>query len=66
MQGAPLRQEIMIMFRRSAALIIRDPILYIGRSVVFLVANTIFALVYLKARKFDQDQALNKMWISIW
>lgn len=41
-------------------------ILYLGRAVVFLIANTIFALVYLKARKFTQDQALNKMWINIW
>jgi ABC-2 type transporter len=41
-------------------------ILYLGRAVVFLVANTIFALVYLKARKYTQDQALNKMWINIW
>ena len=41
-------------------------ILYAGRAVVFLVANTIFSLVYLKARKFTQDQALNKMWINIW
>lgn len=41
-------------------------ILYAGRAVVFLVANTIFALVYLKARKYNQDQAFNKMWINIW
>jgi ABC-2 type transporter len=38
----------------------------LGRAVVFLVANTIFALVYLKARKFRQEQALNKLWINIW
>lgn len=66
LKRAPLRKEISIMFRRSIALIIRDPILYVGRSIVFLIANTIFALVYLKARKYDQTQALNKMWINIW
>jgi ABC-2 type transporter len=38
----------------------------LGRAVVFLVANTIFALVYLKARKYTQDQAFNKLWINIW
>jgi len=63
---APLRKEAAIMFRRSALLILRDPILYTGRCIVFLVANTIFSLVYLKARKYDQDQALNKMWINVW
>ena len=66
MKRAPFHREIAIMFRRSATLIIRDPILYIGRCIVFLVANTIFSLVYLKARKYDQEQALNKMWITIW
>lgn len=66
MKRAPLRVEMSIMFRRHFALIVRDPILYLGRCVVFLVANGIFGLVYLKARKFDQDQALNKMWIQVW
>jgi len=66
LKRASLSQEISIMFRRSAKLIVRDPILYLGRAVVFLVANTIFALVYLKARKYNQDQALNKMWITVW
>jgi hypothetical protein len=63
---APLMSEISIMFRRCLALIVRDPILYVGRAVVFLIANTFFALVYLKSRTFDQDQALNKLWITIW
>ena len=66
LERAPLRKEIPVMFRRHMALIIRDPILYIGRSVVFLIANTIFALVYLKARKYDQNQAISKMWVNIW
>jgi hypothetical protein len=66
MKRAPLRREIMIMFRRHSTLIIRDPILYIGRSLVFLIANLIFSLVYLQARDYTQDQALNKMWITVW
>ena len=41
-------------------------ILYLGRAVVFLVFNTVLALVYLKARKYEQEQALNKLWINIW
>lgn len=66
LKRAPMMKEISIMFRRCVTLIIRDPILYIGRAVVFLVANTFFALVYLKGRKYDQNQAPNKMWIIIW
>jgi hypothetical protein len=66
LKRAPLSKEISIMFRRCLALIIRDPILYVGRAVVFLIANTFFSLVYLKARTYEQDQALNKLWIVIW
>mmetsp|Transcript_13607 Transcript_13607/g.30908 ORF Transcript_13607/g.30908 Transcript_13607/m.30908 type:complete len:451 (+) Transcript_13607:52-1404(+) len=58
--------EIPILLRRHYTLIIRDPILYIGRSFVFLVTCAIFALVYLKARKNDQSQIANKLWISVW
>ncbi|KAL7574130.1 hypothetical protein ACA910_014815 [Epithemia clementina (nom. ined.)] len=58
--------EILILFRRHFTLIVRDPILYIGRCLVFFVSCLIFSLVYLKARKDDQDQVQNKFWIAIW
>lgn len=61
-----LPREIIIMFRRSIVLIIRDPVLYLGRCLVFLVANLVFAFVYWNARAYTQDQAFNKVWISIW
>ena len=62
----PLIREVIIMFRRHATLIIRDPILYLGRSLIFLVANLVFGFVYFNARTSSQDQAVNKMWIVIW
>lgn len=61
-----LSKEVNIMFRRHFLLIIRDPILYIGRCIIFLVSCMVFAFVYWNARDFTQDQALNKMWVSIW
>lgn len=61
-----LSREIIIMFRRSITLIIRDPILYLGRCLVFLISNCFFAFVYWNARSYTQDQAFNKVWISIW
>lgn len=65
-QGLSLVQEVSIMFRRHGSLIARDPILYIGRCVIFLVINMIFALVYLSARDDTQDQSFNKFWVMIW
>lgn len=66
MKRAPLRRELVIMFRRHAKMIIRDPVLYIGRCLFFLVANLIFAFVYWNARDYTQDQAINKFWVQIW
>jgi len=63
---APLSQEMSIMLRRHFTLVIRDPILYLGRCAIFLVSCLIFSLVYWNGRDFTQDQAINKMWVSIW
>jgi ABC-type multidrug transport system ATPase subunit len=65
-QKAPLRKEIAIMFSRHWSLIMRDPVLYMGRCVIFLFMCMVFALVYLNARDFVQEQALNKFWVMIW
>lgn len=61
-----LLNEISIMFRRHTTLILRDPVLYLGRCLIFLVANMVFAFVYWNGRDYTQDQAVNKLWVSIW
>ena len=66
MKRAPLAEEMGIMLKRHFMLVIRDPILYIGRCAIFFVSCLIFAFVYWNGRDFTQDQALNKMWVSIW
>ena len=58
--------ETKIMFLRCWLLIIRDPILYLGRLVAFLFANTFFAFVYWNARPFVQERTVDKMWINVW
>jgi len=64
--GAGLAKEIPIMFRRHALLIVRDPILYLGRMAIFFFSNLFFAFVYFNARGMSQEQVLNKVWIAIW
>jgi len=65
-QKAPLRKEIEIMFRRHWSLILRDPILYLGRCGIFLTMCLIFSLVYLNGRDNTQDQTFNKFWVMVW
>ena len=58
--------EFGIMFRRHFLLIARDPVLYIGRAIIVLATNLVFAFVYWNARTFDQSQAINKHFLNIW
>ena len=57
----PLSKQIGVMMNRHAKLVYMDPVLYIGRAIIFLVSNIYFALVYIKARERGQDQVLNRM-----
>jgi ABC-type multidrug transport system ATPase subunit len=61
-----LKHQTRVMFRRHLKLILRDPVLYAGRVLACLVVNSIFGIVYIAARNYDQDQAINKLWVSGW
>ena len=59
-------KEVSIMFSRHFTLISRDPILYLGRCVIFLISCSLFGFVYWNARKFETDQMFNKFWVQVW
>jgi ABC-2 type transporter len=59
-------KEIRIMFRRPFVLVVRDPVLYVGRCVAFLLMNTLFAVVYWDGRYVRQDSVMNKFWVMLW
>jgi len=59
-------KEMSVLFRRHFALIVRDPVLYLGRCAMFFIINLVFALVYWNARDYTQDQTTNKLWVNIW
>ena len=65
-QRAPLATEIAVVFDRHARLVIRDPILYVGRCLIFLFMCLVFGFVYWNGRDTTQDQVFNKFWITIW
>mmetsp|Transcript_21796 Transcript_21796/g.33266 ORF Transcript_21796/g.33266 Transcript_21796/m.33266 type:complete len:647 (+) Transcript_21796:40-1980(+) len=64
--GAGFTKEMQVMFRRQSTMIVRDPVLYLGRAFIFLVCNIVFSLVYWRTREFEQMQVLNKVWIGVW
>jgi ABC-type multidrug transport system ATPase subunit len=55
-----------ILFCRRALLSVRDPTLYIGRMIVFLLANSFFAIIYIKARDREQKYAVSKFFLISW
>lgn len=55
-----------IMLRRHALLAMRDPLIYLGRVVMFFFVCIFFAIIYIEARKLDQKQALPHFWLGIW
>lgn len=58
--------QLKAMIQRHWLLIVKDPILYLGRCVVMLVTNSAFSLVYWNARRKDQEQAPNHVWLFMW
>lgn len=61
-----LVHELKVLFQRHAFMIVRDPFLYIGRSVVILAASSVFALAYWSSRERVQDQAVNYYFANAW
>lgn len=62
----PLARGIVIMFCCYTTLFVRNPVLYFGCCMIFLVANLVFGFVYWNGRAYTQDQATNKLWVAIW
>lgn len=58
--------EMMHVLRRQAHIAFTDPMIYLGRAVGFLMACTFFAIIYVESRNRDQDQVLNRLWLSMW
>jgi hypothetical protein len=62
------RAEVVILFRRQWLGMTREPALYLylGRCILFLLANLFLAFVYWKVREVTQNHALNILWLLIW
>lgn len=59
-------KQIHVLLRKHALLISRDPVLYIGRGVMFMLMCAFFSVVYIEARKRNQDQAVYKLFLFMW
>ena len=58
--------QVATLLRRHVLLTRRDPTLYLGRMLAFLLSCVFMALVYVEARHRTQQQALSRMWLVLW
>mmetsp|Transcript_11266 Transcript_11266/g.14548 ORF Transcript_11266/g.14548 Transcript_11266/m.14548 type:complete len:764 (-) Transcript_11266:453-2744(-) len=65
-QRGSICQQIQVLLQRHFILAYRDPLLYVGRMIVFTFATLFFAIVYYKTRSLEQDQVLTRMWYLAW
>lgn len=61
-----LGTQTFLLGRRLTKMTMRDPTLYAGRWLFALLANTLFAVVYIDARVRSQEQVLPRMWLLDW
>eukprot|EP00241_Pyramimonas_parkeae_P001192 CAMPEP_0114274988 /NCGR_PEP_ID=MMETSP0058-20121206/30082_1 /TAXON_ID=36894 /ORGANISM="Pyramimonas parkeae, CCMP726" /LENGTH=584 /DNA_ID=CAMNT_0001394863 /DNA_START=770 /DNA_END=2522 /DNA_ORIENTATION=- len=59
-------QEVGVLLRRHAVLVRRDPTIYLGRAVAYLICCAFFAVVYIKSRDYNQNQAAYHMFVMMW
>ena len=58
---APFPRQTWCLLRKLCKLTYKDPTLYLGRAVAFLLANSFFAVVYIRARDVKQEQIVSRM-----
>jgi len=61
-----LCSQVQTLLRRHWVITVRDPSLYLGRMVMFMIACSFFAVIYIQARDRVQDQALFRMFLIMW
>ena len=60
-----IMQQFKFVGSRQLKLVFLDPMLYAGRAVMFLMACSFFAVIYIYCRDRVQNQVLNRLWLCM-
>ena len=58
--------QLYYVFKRQCYIIVKDPMVYSGRAVMYLTMCVFFAVIYVHSRVRNQDQIFDRLWITIW
>jgi len=58
--------QLYYVFRRQCYVILKDPMVYSGRAMMYLFMCIFFAIIYVNSRHREQDRIFDRLWISIW
>ena len=65
-KGTSILTQTMTLVRRHGLITYRDPSMYVGRMIMFLVACIFFSVIYIESRSRSQDQVFARMWLVLW
>ena len=58
--------QVKTLFNRHLILSIRDPLMYTGRMIFFLLCGIFFATVYIESRDYTLEQSLSRVFLFMW
>ena len=58
--------QLYYVFKRQIYIILKDPMVYSGRALMYLIMCVFFAVIYVHSRVRDQNQIFDRLWILIW
>ena len=59
-------RELYFVLTRQVCIIFRDPMLYLGRAIMFLLTGVLIAIFYIKDRSLDQSHVIGRFWTAGW
>ena len=65
-KGTTILSQTKTLVRRHGIITYRDPSMYLGRMVAFLLTCAFFSVVYIESRSRSQDQVFARMWLVLW
>jgi len=63
---APFLRQVLLLLQRQGKIALKDPSLYTARLVILFVISIFFPCIYIKTRKRDQDQILQRSFLIFW
>jgi hypothetical protein len=59
-------RQVFILLRRHSLIVMRDPMVYLGRCVMFALGCAFFAIIYYNSKNRAQEQIVARLFLLMW